>query len=100
MLKKFFFGGKKVQRVICVENANHGFHPTPYFNIRETGPKGKWELLQGLPGAHVPRLSLRAWPDRLELVPESGSGGSRQAGGSSGLTLQLTAAAPDTGRPL
>lgn len=25
-----------VQRDRCVKNVNHGFHPTPYFNRRET----------------------------------------------------------------
>ena len=60
-----------VQSVICVKNENHGFHPTPYFNIRETGAKSKWELLQGRPGVQVPRLSLRAWLDRLGAGPRS-----------------------------
>lgn len=50
-----------VQRVICVKNVKHGFHPSPDFNVKETeAPRVSGSSCRADPGSRSPAWSLRA----------------------------------------
>ena len=82
-----------VQRVICVKNVKHGFHPSPDFNVKETeAPRVSGSSCRADPGSRSPAFVFLSQPPPAGFMalPTScvcplGGGLSRTSPGGRGL---------------